>query len=212
MASSTSGAPISQATALPSLSSKAAPLYFRAEEKGSVSVHRHPPSPSSGAGYASMIAWRLALGFGSEAPSAPSTRPAYSSPVPLSVRTSRTSMPPSVRVPVLSRQTTSTRARPSMAGSSWTRHCLRPSRMTPMAKATDVSRTSPSGTMGTIPATMRRMAALTSLCSTTSWLRMRPTAAGIIIQVMYLRIWLMPLRSSEWTSVKRLASSASCAA
>ena len=40
----------------------------------------------------------------------------------------------------------------------------------------------------------------------------RPIAVGIIIQVTYLRIWLMPLRSSEWTRVKRLASSASWAA
>ncbi len=35
---------------------------------------------------------------------------------------------------------------------------------------------------------------------------------GIIIQVTYLRIVEMPERSSEWTSVKREASSASWAA
>ena len=75
-------------------------------------------------------------------------------------RSSVTSMPPSVRVPVLSRQTMSTRARPSMAGSSWTRHCLRPSRMTPIAKATEVSRTRPSGTIGTMPPTVRAIGVL----------------------------------------------------
>lgn len=37
-------------------------------------------------------------------------------------------------------------------------------------------------------------------------------AVGTIIHVTYLRIWLMPVRSSEWTRVKRDASSASWAA
>lgn len=121
-------------------------------------------------------------------------------------------MPPSVSVPVLSRQTTSTRASPSMAGSSCTRHCLRPSRMTPIAKATEVSRTSPSGIIGTMPPTVLAMEFLKSVCLTTSWLMISPRAVGIIIHVTYLRIVLMPLRSSESTSVKRDASSASCAA
>ena len=75
-------------------------------------------------------------------------------------------MPPSVSVPVLSRQTVSTRARPSIAGSSCTRHCWRPSRTTPIAKATEVSSTRPSGTIGTMPATVRRTASRQSLCST----------------------------------------------
>ena len=44
---------------------------------------------------------------------------------------SHTRIPFSVSVPVLSAHTTSTRARPSMAGSSLTRHCRRPSRITP---------------------------------------------------------------------------------
>ncbi len=96
-----------------------------------------------------------------------------------STRRSITSMPPSVRVPVLSRQTVSTRARPSIAGSSWTRHCLRPSRITPIAKATEVSSTRPSGTIGTMPATMRRTASRQSRPSTASWLMIRPIAVGI---------------------------------
>ena len=40
----------------------------------------------------------------------------------------------------------------------------------------------------------------------------RPIAVGTIIQVTYLRIVEMPVRSSEWTRVKREASSASWAA
>ncbi len=118
-------------------------------------------------------------------------------------------MPPSVSVPVLSRHTVSTRARPSIAGSSCTRHCLRPSRITPIAKATEVSSTSPSGTIGTIPPTVRAIESFSSLCLTTSWLTTRPIAVGTIIHVTYLRIVEMPLRSSEWTRVKRDASSAS---
>ncbi|OAH12126.1 hypothetical protein STSP_45870 [Streptomyces jeddahensis] len=193
---------------MPSL--KLAPLYLRAEEKGSDSVQRH----SSLSGYASMIACRLAFGRGSDSPRAPRTLRMYVSSAPSSARTSVTSMPPSVSVPVLSRQTVSTRASPSIAGSSCTRHCFRPRRMTPIAKATEVSSTSPSGTIGTMPPTVRAIASLKpeSSVSSASWLMIRPRAVGIIIHVTYLRIVEMPVRSSEWTSVKREASSASCAA
>ena len=44
------------------------------------------------------------------------------------------------------------------------------------------------------------------------WLITSPIAVGTIIQVTYLRMVEMPVRSSDWTSVKRDASSASCAA
>ena len=64
-------------------------------------------------------------------------------------------MPFSVSVPVLSAHTTSTRARPSIAGSSLTRHCLRPNRITPTANAIDVISTRPSGTIGTSAPTIR---------------------------------------------------------
>lgn len=84
--------------------------------------------------------------------------------------------------------------------------------MTPIAKATEVSSTSPSGIIGTMPPTVLATESLKLLSLTTSWLMMSPVAVGIIIQVTYLRIVLMPLRSSEWTSVKRDASSASWAA
>lgn len=63
-----------------------------------------------------------------------------------------------------------------------------------------------------MPATIRRIASSPGSPRVSRWLRMRPIAVGIIIQVTYLRIRLMPLRSSEWTRVKRLASSASWAA
>ena len=99
-----------------------------------------------------------------------------------------------------------------MAGSSCTRHCFRPRRITPIAKATEVSRTRPSGTIGTMPPTVRAIESLMPCCLTTSWLMTRPIAVGIIIQVTYLRIVEMPVRSSEWTRVKRDASSASWAA
>lgn len=81
-----------------------------------------------------------------------------------------------------------------------------------MAKAMEVSRTSPSGIIGVIPPTVLAMESLRSCRSCTSWLTMSPAAVGTIIQVTYLRMVEMPLRSSEWTSVKRDASSASCAA
>ncbi len=60
-----------------------------------------------------------------------------------------------------------------------------------------------------MPPTVRATAALRSSFFTTSWVTTRPIAAGTIIQVTYLRMVEMPVRSSEWTSVKRDASSAS---
>lgn len=99
-----------------------------------------------------------------------------------------------------------------MAGSSCTRHCFRPSLMTPIAKATEVRSTSPSGTMGTIPPTVRATESLKPCCLTSIWLMTRPIAVGIIIHITYLRMVEMPVRSSEWTRVKREASSASWAA
>jgi hypothetical protein len=70
-------------------------------------------------------------------------------------------MPGSVRVPVLSTQTTSTRASTSTAGMSWTSALRWASRITDTAIAMLVSRTRPSGTMvmtpGTVPAMASRM-------------------------------------------------------
>ena len=66
---------------------------------------------------------------------------------------------PSVSVPVLSRHTTSTRARPSTAGSSCTSTLRRASVTAATPKATLVSSTRPSGTIPTTPATVPRSAA-----------------------------------------------------
>lgn len=139
-----------------------------------MAVRRQP----SGAGYDSMIAWRLALGRSSAAPSAPSTASTGSSGS--SGRTSSTSIDASVSVPVLSRQTVSTRASPSMAGSSCTRHCFLPSRTTPTAKASEVSSTRPSGTMGTRPPTMRRIASEKLSSFTTNCVMISAMPAGTI--------------------------------
>ncbi|SKT82101.1 Uncharacterised protein [Mycobacteroides abscessus subsp. abscessus] len=101
------------------------------------------------------MAAMLALGRGSSAASCASTASASSSPSRSGKRTSARRIPFSVRVPVLSAHTVSTRASPSIAGSSCTRHWRRPSRITPTAKAIDVISTRPSGTIGTSAPTMR---------------------------------------------------------
>ena len=118
----------------------------------------------------------------------------------------------SVRVPVLSAHTTSTRARPSMAGNSLTRHLRRPSRMTPSAKAVEVMSTSPSGIMGTsAPETARMISrhpsAPTRICPT-----IVRTPTGTSTHVMALRIQSMPACSSECTSENFAASAVSWAA
>ena len=87
-----------------------------------------------------------------------SSRPAPRRPAPRRRPTSSSSIRsnstiPSVSVPVLSRQTTSTRARPSTAGSSWTSTLRRASVTAASPNAMLVSRTRPSGTMPTTPAT-----------------------------------------------------------
>jgi hypothetical protein len=107
--------------------------------------------------YASAMAWTLAFGLASsEASCARMSATARSS----SFFRSDTRMPFSVSVPVLSAHTTSTRASPSIAGSSLTRHWRLPSRTTPTANAIEVISTRPSGTIGTsaptIASTARR--------------------------------------------------------
>ena len=89
---------------------------------------------------------------------------------------------PSVSVPVLSKQTTSTRASPSTAGSSWTSTLRRASVTAATPKATLVSSTSPWGTMPTRPATVP----LTASCHSSFalyWLTSRSAATGKIAQV-----------------------------
>lgn len=151
------------------------------------------------------MARRLRLGAGSAAASAPAAAATF----PGKPSGSRTDMVSSgsVRVPVLSTHTTSTRARPSMAASSWTSTRRRPRRTTPTAKATDVSRTRPSGIMLPTPATEPRTASATP-SPAASWLSTSSTAAGTITQVTRRRMVSIPRRSSEGTRAKRRASSA----
>ena len=114
---------------------------------------------------------------------------------------------PSVRVPVLSMHSTSIRARPSTAGSSCTSTRRRASRTTATEKAIEVSKTSPSGTIATVPATAPDSAGRQAP-SARYWLTNRSAAVGTIAHVTYFKIRSMPLRSSERVSVNRRASSA----
>jgi hypothetical protein len=111
-----------------------------------------------------------------------------------------------VIVPVLSKQSTSTLASVSTAGSSLTSTWRRPSRITATAKATLVSSTSPSGTIATVPATAPRRPSRSPWWAR-SWLTNSSAAVGTSAQVTYLRIWSTPARSSERARVKRRASS-----
>ena len=81
-----------------------------------------------------------------------------------------------------------------------------------MANASDVSRTSPSGTIATRPAALPRTAS-----SNVSWLRKNSLnssskPAGIITQVRPRRICVVPCWSSEWTRLNRRAWACSRAA
>ena len=114
-------------------------------------------------------------------------------------------------VPVLSMQSTSTRASPSTAASSWTSTRSFARRTTATANARLVSSTSPSGTMATVPATAPDMAERHESWER-SWLMNSSTAVGTIANVTYVRSRSMPARSSERVSVNRRASSARRAA
>ncbi len=147
-----SGAPRTQVP----FPSKLSELHLRAEEKGTEAVRRQ--APPGGGGKAAAMASRVSLRTGVSDPSAPRAAARSSCPSSASMRPKTSD--PSVRVPVLSTQTMSTRASPSTAGSSCT-STLRPARvMAATAKATLVRRTSPSGTMPTSPATTPGMASL----------------------------------------------------
>lgn len=69
-----------------------------------------------------------------------------------------------------------------------------------------VSSTNPSGMMAPIPATEPRRASRTPASVPANWLVTSRMAVGIMIQVTNRRNWSIPLRSSEATSEKRLAS------
>ena len=132
--------------------SKTAPLYFRAEEKGTV----RRAFRCALAGNRSRMAKKVALSSSRAAVRSPIT---VSSGNPSSRRmVSSTAIRPSVRVPVLSRQRTSTRARVSIQNNSWTRVFRRPRLTTPTANAMLMSSTSPSGIIPSTAATVLTMA------------------------------------------------------
>ena len=186
------------------------PDHLRAEVKGAwwVSVQM-----TDGAAMASAMAARLAFGLGSVAVSW--ARISVTSagagpdgiPEPSKPRTSDRRIPDSVRVPVLSAQTTSTRARPSMAGNSWTRHWRCPSRMTPTAKAIDVMSTRPSGTIGTSAATMPVRPSRHGCPRPNNWVQIVSRPTGTSNHETTRRIRLIPSRNSDPTRVNLAASS-----
>ena len=169
--STISGAPSTQAPC----PAKLAALHLRAEENGTPSWRAQP----RGAGKARPMAASVALPAWSSAsaPSAASAGAWSSSRIRLSK-----AMVPSVRVPVLSRHTTSTRARPSTAGSCCTRTRRRASVTAAAPKAMLVSSTSPCGTMPTSAATVEA-APSPAVWWVCSWLRTSSTATGGIAQV-----------------------------
>ena len=169
--STISGAPSTQ---LP-WPAKLAALHLRADENGTEAVRRHPP----GGGKAWPIAASVPFGFPSSA-SAPSA--ASAGAWPSSGMSRSKAMCPSVSVPVLSRHSTSTRARPSTAGSCCTRTRRRASVIAATPKATLVSSTRPCGTMPTSAATVPVSASRT-LSRACSWLTSSSAATGTIAQV-----------------------------
>ena len=123
-------------------------------------------------------------------------------------RTAVTVSLPSVSVPVLSMQSTSTRASPSTAGSSWTSTRRFARRTTAAAKAMLMRSTSPSGTIATVPATAPEIDACQSWLLR-SWLKKSSAPVGTIAHVTHTKMRSTPVRSSEGVSAKRRASSAS---
>ena len=97
---------------------------------------------------------RVLFAAGSSA-SAPSAARTVDSSVSSSISMPSKTMFPVVIVPVLSMQTTLTRASPSTAGSSCTRTCSRVNFNAALKKASVVRRTKPSGTRPTSPPTAR---------------------------------------------------------
>ena len=118
-------------------------------------------------------------------------------------------MSPTVNVPVLSRHTTSTRARPSTAGSSCTSTCCRVRLTAANRNATEVNRTRPSGTRPTRPpvdliTTSRQpWSPITLACD-----QICSGSATTITQVMYFSRVLTDAWISEWVRVNLRASAA----
>ena len=146
----TSGAPMAYAPCAPN----DAPAHLRAEEKGTISS----AAQCDGAGNCEATARSVAFGFESTAPKAPrAASTSFSSARSNSSRCESTTRPV-VRVPVLSRQSTDTRARSSTEASSRESTFWRANAITPARKARLVNSTKPSGTIATAAATVPRSA------------------------------------------------------
>ena len=120
-----------------------------------------------------------------------------SSSSPLTPTTSTTSSFPVVMVPVLSRQSTLTLARPSMASISCTRARFLARRPTPRIKEILVSSTSPSGIMPITPATVLTSASEKVTPLAMRWDRYKRSPIGIITTPTTLMIRLMVSCISE---------------
>jgi len=175
--------------------------HLRAEENATVSTCRHG---EAGITAASVVAVVFASPARDNRPSALRTsgsrEPEQSSN--LSERTS-----PSVSVPVLSRQTTSTRARASTAGSSCTSVERRARVIAAIMNARLVSSTSPSGTMPTSAATVPVTASCQPwLSGLRNWLQIRTGATRAIVTEIHRSSRFVSATSSERVTLNRRAS------
>ena len=180
---------------------------MRADENGSTAVRCQP----TGGGQADATAAVVALGLGSEAAMAPRAAVAAASSQPPTGCTDSKEISPVVIVPVLSRQRVSTLASSSTAASSLARARRRARAITPATNASEVSRTSPSGTIATAAPTVPRSASCQRSSAPSRRQNSRALAGGIS-HTSTRRIRFTPVRNSESTRVKRRASSLSAAA
>ncbi len=179
-------------------------LHLRTDENGTAPVATHPAGRP---GKRAAMACVVALGDGSLAAMAAKAASTSAVVVAPSGWMLLTSTIPSVKVPVLSMHSTSTRARPSTAGSSWTRTRPCASRTTAAAKAILSNSTSPSGTIATVPATAPETARRQPP-STWNWLQNSRIPVGTMTQETYFKIWLVPSRNSDLVRVNRRTCSA----
>ena len=188
--------------------SKAAADHFRAEENGTVPVTVQPGSSAWAQADGPQRGVGVGVGRrhgGQERSPATRIRRRASGSTPAAT------ISPVVMVPVLSRHNVSTRASSSTEASSRSSALRRDSFTTPAMNATLVSSTRPSGTMDTAAATVpERASCQSSLVSSNRHSSTRASGGRAIIRNR--RIRLIPVRSSECTSVKRRASPASEAA
>ncbi len=201
-----SGAPSTQVP--PSANETA--LHLRADENGTYAC----TSGAAASGNGSRR--QRAVEFASGAAPYQASVPSQPGAAPVSGCEPSNSMSPPVSVPVLSRQITSTRARPSTAGSSFTSTCRPASFAAPTAKAIDVTSTRPSGIMAVSDAIVFTTACTqvplshactqppaTIICALSTSRPIGPTPQPTHVSTRSIEV-----RSSEETIENRFASSA----